>query len=74
MQGHHQMVNTESDLLYSLKPKMENLYTVDKRRPVADSGSDYELLIAKLRLTLKKVGKTTRPFKYDLSQLPMIIQ
>ena len=67
--GHHQMVNTESDLLYALQPKMEKLYPVDKRRPVADSGSDHELLIAKLRLTLK-VGKTTRPFKYDLSQNP----
>ena len=55
-------------------PKMEKLYTVDKRKPVADSGSDHELLIAKLRLTLKKVGKTTRPLKYDLSQIPIIIQ
>ena len=53
---------------------MEKLYTVDKRKPVADSGSDHELLIAKLRLTLKKVGKTTRPLKYDLSQIPIIIQ
>ena len=69
MPGHHQLVNTESDLLYALQPKMEKLYPVDKRRPVADSGSDHELLIAKLRLTLK-VGKTTRPFKYDLNQIP----
>ena len=36
----------------------------------ADSGSDHELLIAKFRLKLKKVGKTTRPFKYDLNQIP----
>ena len=35
-----------------------------------DCGSDYELLIAKFRLKLKKVGKTTRPFRYDLSQIP----
>ena len=49
---------------------MEKLYPVDKRRPVADSGSDHELLIAKLRLTLKKVGKTTRPLKYDLNKIP----
>ena len=34
------------------------------------SGSDHELLIAKLRLKLKKVGKTTRPFRYDLNQIP----
>ena len=36
----------------------------------ADSGSDHELLIAKFRLKLKKVGKTTRPFRYDLNQIP----
>ena len=35
-----------------------------------DSGSDYELLIAKFRLKLKKVGKTTRPFRHDLNQIP----
>ena len=35
----------------------------------ADYGSDYELLIAKFRLKLKKVGKTTRPFKYDLNAI-----
>ena len=34
------------------------------------TGSDYELLIAKFRLKLKKVGKTTRPFRYDLNQIP----
>ena len=38
-----------------------------KIRPGADCGSDHELLIAKFRLKLKKVGKTTRPFKYDLN-------
>ena len=36
----------------------------------ADCGSDHELLIAKFRLKLKKVGKTTRPFRYDLTQIP----
>ena len=36
----------------------------------ADCGSDHELLIAKFRLKLKKVGKTTRPFRYDLNQIP----
>ena len=49
---------------------MEKLYTVSKTRPGADCGSDHELLIAKFRLKLKKVGKTTRPFRYDLSQIP----
>ena len=41
-----------------------------KTRLGADSGSDHELLTAKFRLKLKKVGKTTRPFKYDLNQIP----
>ena len=39
-------------------------------RPGADCGSDHELLIAKFRLKLKKVGETTRPFRYDLNQIP----
>ena len=41
-----------------------------KTRPGADCDSDHELLIAKFRLKLKKVGKTTRPFRYDLNQIP----
>ena len=41
-----------------------------KTRPGADCNSDHELLIAKFRLILKKVGKTTRPFKYELNQIP----
>ena len=49
---------------------MEKLYTVSKTRPGAKCGSDHELLIAKFRHKLKKVGKTTRPFSYDLNQIP----
>ena len=49
---------------------MEKRYTVSKTRLGADCGSDHELLIAKFRLKLKKVGKTTRPFRYDLKQIP----
>ena len=49
---------------------MEKLYSVSKNRPRADCGSDHELLIAKFRLKLKKVGKPTRPFRYDLNQIP----
>ena len=49
---------------------MEELYTVSKTRPGSDYASDHELLIAKFRLKLKKVGKTTRPFRYDLNQIP----
>ena len=41
-----------------------------KTRPGDDYGSGHELLIAKFRLKLKKVGKTTRPFRYDLNQIP----
>ena len=41
-----------------------------KTRPGADCGSDRELLTAKFRLKLKKAGKTTRPFRYDLNQIP----
>ena len=41
-----------------------------KTRPGADCGWDHELLIAKFRLKLKKVGKTTRPFRYNLNQIP----
>ena len=41
-----------------------------KTRPGADCDSDHELLIAKFRLKLKKVGKTIRPFRYDLNQIP----
>ena len=43
--------------------------TSAKTRPGADCSSDHELLILKFRLKLKKVGKTTRPFRYDLNQI-----
>ena len=49
---------------------MEKLYTVSKNKTGTDCGSDHELLIAKSRLKLKKVGRTTRPFRYDLKQIP----
>ena len=48
---------------------MEKLYTVSKNKTRADCGSDHELLIAKFRLKLKKVAKTTKPFRYDLNQI-----
>ena len=60
----------KSDWLYSLQPKVEKLYAVSKTRPGAECGSDHELLIAKFRLKLNKVVKTTRPFRYNLSQIP----
>ena len=49
---------------------MESSLQSIKTRPGADCGSDHELLIAKFRFKLKKVGKTTRPFRYDLNQIP----
>ena len=49
---------------------MEKPYTVSKNRPEADCHSDHEFLIAKFRLKLKNVGKTTRPFRYNLNQIP----
>ena len=49
---------------------MEKLYTVSKTRLGADCGSDHELFIDKFRFKMKKVGKITRPFRYDLNQIP----
>ena len=49
---------------------MEKLYTVSKNKTGIDCASDHELFIAKFRLKLKKVGKTTRLFRYDLNQIP----
>ena len=48
----------------------ETLYSQQTTRPGDDCDSDHELLIAKFRLKLKKVGKTTRPFRYDINQIP----
>ena len=48
---------------------MEKLYTVSKNKTGADCGSDHELLIARFRLKLKKGGKTTGPFRYDINQI-----
>ena len=49
---------------------MEKLYTVNRNKTGAVHDSYHELLIAKFRLKLKKVGKNTRPFRYDLNQIP----
>ena len=67
------MVNTEIRLIIFFAVKDgEALYSQQKKkkRPGADCGSDHEFLIAKFRLKLKKVGETTRPFRYDLNQIP----
>ena len=62
------LINLIDYVLYS--QRWRNSILSAKTRPGAYCGSDYELLIAKFRLKLKKVGKTTRPFRYDLNQIP----
>ena len=64
------MVNTEIRLIIFFVAKDgETLYSQQKTRRGVDCGSDHELLIAKFRLKLKKIGKTTRPFRCDLNQI-----
>ena len=65
------MANTKIRLIIFFAAKDgEALMQSAKTRWGADCGSDHELLIAKFRFKLKKVGKTTRPFRYDLNQIP----
>ena len=66
------MVKTKIRLIIFFAAKDgEALYSQQKKRQGSDCGSDHELLIAKFRLTLKKVGNTTRPFRYDLNPLQL---
>ena len=53
---------------------MEKFYTVSKNKTGSCCGSDIEFLIAKFRLKLKKIRKTTRPIRYDLHKSLIIIQ
>ena len=65
------MANTKIRLIIFFAAKDgEALHSQKKTRPGDDYGSDNEILIAKFTLKLKKVGKTTRPFRYDLNQIP----
>ena len=64
------MVNMEIRLIISLSQSWRSSIQSAKTRPGADCSSDHELLIAKFRLKLKKVGKTTRRLRYDLNQIP----
>ena len=65
------MVNTKIRwIIFFASKDGEALYSQQKRRLGADCGSDHEVLITKFRLKLKKVGKTTRTFRYDLKQIP----
>ena len=62
--GHHQTANTKIRLIifFAAEDWRSSIQSA-KTRPGADCGSDHELLIGKFRLKLKKVGKTTRPFR-----------
>ena len=64
------MINTEVRLIifFAAKDRKSSIQSA-KTRPGADCGTDHELLICKFRLKLKKVGKTTRPFRCDLNQI-----
>ena len=65
--GLHQMINTEIRLIiFFCGQRWRSSIQAAKRRPGADCGSDHELLIATFRFKLKKVGKTSRPRRYDL--------
>ena len=64
------MANTEIRLIILCSQRWRSSKQSAKTKLGADCGSDHELLIAKFRLKLKKVGKTTRPFRYDLNQIP----
>ena len=69
------MVNTETRLIIFFAPKDgEALYSQQKQDQELTVAQIMNSLIAKLRLKLKKVGKTTWPFSYDLNKIPMIFQ
>ena len=72
--GHHQMVNTKIRMIIFFAAKdgeaLYSQHTHTQKRLGVDYGSDHEHQISKFRLKLKKVGKTTRAFRYDLNQIP----
>ena len=64
------MVNTKIRLIIFFAAKDGEVLYSQQKQDWEMTGSDHEHLIAKFRLKLKKVGKTTRPFRYDLNQIP----
>ena len=76
--GHHKMVNTKIRLSIFFAAKdgealdsQQNTHThTHTQRPGADCGSAHELLLPNLEKKIKKVGKATRPFRYDINQIP----
>ena len=63
------MVSTEIRLIIIFAAKDGEALYSEQKQDWELSGSDYKLLIAKFRLKLKKVGKTIRPFRYDINQI-----
>ena len=68
--GHHQMVNTKIRLIIFFAAKNGEVLYSQKIKTGSWLWSDHELLIAKFRLKWKKVGKTNKPFRYDVNQIP----
>ena len=68
------MISTEINLIIFFAAKDGEALYSQQNKTGTDCGSDHELLIAKFRLKLNKIGKTTRPFRYDLNQSLVIIQ
>ena len=64
------MVNTEIRLIIFIAVRAGEVQYTQQKQDWEVTGSDHEILIAKLRLKLKKIGITTRPFRYDLNQIP----
>ena len=67
--GHYQMVSTEIRLIIFFAAKGGEVLYSQQKQDQELTGSDYELLIVKFRFKLKKLGKTTRPFRYELNQI-----
>ena len=67
---HCQTVNTEIRLIIFFAAKGGEAIYSQQKQDLELTGSDHELLIAKFRLKLNKIGKTTRPFRYDLNKIP----
>ena len=65
----HSQYQNQTDYILCSQRRRSSIQPA-KTRPGADCGTDHELLIAKFRLKLKKMGKNTRPFRYDLNQIP----
>ena len=68
---HYQMVNNDIRLItFFAAEDAQAVYNQQKTRPGRDCGADHQLLIAKFTLKLKKVVKTSKPFRYNLNQIP----